>query len=81
MKTLDENVLTRAISDEIDSEIETDATASARDVVITVAKFNAAPQEPPELPEECDPDESEDDGAGPVEPQDPQEPEPDPIQG
>jgi hypothetical protein len=79
MKILEEDVLTRAISDEIDSEIETDATATARDVVITVAKFEAAPQQPAE-PDECDPDEEENPGEEQDEPEEPEELEPDPIQ-
>jgi hypothetical protein len=71
MSILNEDVLTSAISDEIESEIETDATASARDTVITVAKFDATPQpvreRPTGIPErEDEPDEEQ--GETPCEP-------------
>jgi hypothetical protein len=74
MKISNEDVLTLAISDEIESEIETDATATARDIVITVAKFDATPQPPVERPYDGSADPCNEPGEGQDQPQ---EPEPD----
>jgi hypothetical protein len=68
-----EDTLPSAISDEIENEIETDATATGREIAITVNDFTA--RTGPEPDPECEPDampEPEPD----VEP----EPEPEPEQ-
>jgi hypothetical protein len=54
MKITEEDTLPSAISDEIENEIETDATATGRDIVITVNDFTA--RTGPEPEPECEPD-------------------------
>lgn len=73
MKITHEDSLISAISEEIESETVTDATATAREIVITVATFEATKEGP------CEPAlNPEPEGEPDLDPEPESEPKPDP---